>query len=663
MMKGWNQVLSVVGSLLLLVFLPFFGWAADEAELQVWTFRSGVDGWSGNGPLKHGQWPVRDQAMRLPVADKGTPSISQNELRLPADKANVIQLQVDAGSAQKCRLSFTTGVSPAINAEKTVEFDLQANAGCQDYTLDLKDLATWKDQVTSLRFEFVGARKDEELAVRRIKVFDGGKISTPLVYTTYRAGKKLAVREFRLGSLFSNDMILQRDQPVPVWGRAKPGETVTVEFAGQKKTATTTDAGKWAIVLDPMPANTTPQTMTVSPASGTPAAAKGVPAHAQPLKIENILVGDVWLCGGQSNMGGSPLENPPPANRRKELLETDYPNLRIVSMPTLHRDTPLPNDAAEDSLPWRSVKANSPPGSAVSYYFGQAVHGSQGIPVGLVYIIKAGSQVEQWMDRDTLKLIFSDEELKNSSGKRLASGLHNGMIAPILPFPIRGAIWYQGESNADNEFKYMGYYKSLPAMIRSWRNLWGRELPVLLVQLPAFDGYPTNSWSYIREAQQLTATGLPNVGLVVSFDEGDVKNLHPCNKYFIGTRLGLVARRMVYGEKVECSGPVFKAMERRNQALVLRFEHVGGGLKARGALAGFEIRGADQRWLPAKAEISARDGVSVSSPDVAQPEAVRYAWGNCPVATLFNDLDLPASPFRSDVPEALIKTVSSSGIR
>lgn len=638
-------------SLVLIASLPHLAQAADEAEHQVWQFHSTADAWGGNGPLAHAQWPVRDKALRVPAPEKGNPYIEKNELRLPADKANVVQIEVDARSARKCRIWFATGISLTMNTQKIVEFDLRPDTKL--YTLDLKSLETWKDQIANLRFEFLGAKPAEELAVYHIKVFEGDKTSTPMVYTTWRPGQKRIVSEFRLGCLFNNRMILQQHQPLPIWGRARPGEQVSVEFASQKKSTTTDATGKWQVVLEPLPASAEPRTITVT---------GSVPGHR--IELSDVLVGDVWLCGGQSNMGGSPYDNAPPAERRKELLETDYPNYRFVRMPSLHRETWLPNDATEDSFAWSSIQARQLASvSAVSYYFGQAVHASQKIPVGLIFTIKAGSQVEQWLDRQSLASIYSDEELKKiCAGTHLASGLHNGMIAPISPMPIRGAIWYQGESNANNEAMYMGYYRSLPALVRSWRNLWGKDLPVLLVQLPAFNGgYPPESWAFIREVQLFASQHLPHVGMAVTFDEGDAKNLHPANKYFVGTRLGLIARAQVYGEKIESSGPVIAAIEPKGEQLELRFEHVAGGLKARGALTGFEIRGADLKWQPARAEIVGNDCVMVSSANVKEPAAVRYAWSNAPVATLFNDIGLPASPFRSDTPVELRNTVKASG--
>lgn len=647
MMCDMGRGILVRVGLCLLIVVGFINTihAADEAEREVWSFRTAGDGWSGNGPLKHGVWPVREQAMRLSVAGKPSPYITKSELRLPAEQANVVQIQMDAGSARKCRFWFSTDVSPGENLSKMVEFDLQPNAGLQSYTLDLKDLAAWRSQVTSIRFWFIGAKEGEELSVNCVKVFDGGKISTPMAFVNYRPGQKSVVKEFRAASLFNNNMVLQRDRPAPVWGRGRPGETVTVRFAGRAKTVVANSKGQWSVVLDPMPVCGEPRNLEIS---------SPVAGHA--LSFTNVVIGDVWLCGGQSNMGGSPHDNVPPVERRKELLETDYPNLRYVAMPSLHRETPLPNDAIEESLSWRSVRADSLRGvSAVSYYFGQAVQTSQKIPIGLLFVIKAGSQIEQWMAPTTLKSLYPDAELAAiCGGSHLASGLHNGMIAPILPFPIRGAIWYQGESNADSGPRTMAYYKSLPAFIGNWRRMWGEDLPVMLVQLPRIDGYPTNSWAHIREAQLLASTHLPNVGLAVTFDEGDPKNLHPSNKYFVGTRLGLAARAIAYGEKMEYSGPLYAGMERRGKELELRFTHVGDGLKARGELEGFEICGDEGSWIPAKAAITGKDRLTVSSPAVQSSVAIRYAWCNSPKATLFNSSDLPATPFRSDTPADLM---------
>jgi len=334
--------------------------AADEAERQVWLFRNNGEAmvWTGNGPLPHGAWPVREGRLQLTASAKGNPSISKQELMLPAEQANVVQIQLDAGPAKKCRMFFATDVSPRANAQKTVEFDLKPDV--TEYTLDMKSLPAWKNQLTMLRFDFLGLKDGEAGGIKCIKVFIGEKISKPMVYTDYRPGEKQVVKEFRAGSLFNSNMVLQRDQPLPVWGRAKPSAAVTVRFAGQERKTTTDARGKWSVSLEALPASAEPRTLEIVQATET-------------LSFTNVVVGDVWLCGGQSNMGGAPQDNAPPAERRKELLETDYPNFRTVAMPGLHRETPLPNDAMEDALTWNSIRASALRGvSAVSYYFGQS---------------------------------------------------------------------------------------------------------------------------------------------------------------------------------------------------------------------------------------------------------------------------------------------------
>lgn len=638
-------------TLFLLSALSPLSHAADEAEFTVWTFPNIGTSWSGNGPLPRGTWPIKDKAMRLPVkADTNSPLvISKNETIIPADQVNVIQIRLDGASATKCQFSFTTGASAKQSPQKMVEFDLKPGTGVQNYTLDLKSLPSWKDSIASLQFSLIGAKPGEELSVEWIKALVGDKISQPMLYSEFRPGQKSEIKEFRLGALFSSDMVLQRGKPVPVWGRAKPGETVTVEFAGQKKSGVADSQGKWQVLLDSMEAQDKPQILTATGSEG---------AHR--IELTNVLVGDVWLCGGQSNMGSCPLENLPPGELRKELVDTAYPNLRYVTMPGLHRDTPASNDLNEDTLDWRQAEGTSKGMPAVGYYFGQAIHASQKVPVGLLFTIKAGSQVEQWLDKSTLNNIFTPSEFNQVCGKRLASGLFNGMVAPIMPFPIRGAMWYQGESNADNESLYMGYYKSLPALIQMWRSMWGENLPVFLAQLPRNETYPLDSWAHIREVQFLCATRLPNIGMAVSFDEGDPKNLHPNNKYYIGTRLGLAARALAYGENLEGSSPIFKLVEKKGNALEVLFEHAGSGLEFRGEPTGFEIRSNGGEWVPASAQIAGKDKLVLSSPAVNAPEAVRYAWGNSIPATLFSKEGLPASPYRSDTPTELIDKVTSS---
>lgn len=646
----WNSAAVMVA---LTVCLQLAGTSSaetrDEPEVCTWLFVTPADGWSGILGAKPGPWPVRDGLLRA-TAIAGKPLlVDKYDLRIDAAKATVVQITADAASATKGRLWFTTGVSPLVSRDKMIEFAIKPGEGFVEHSFDLAHLPTWKDDILFLRFEFLGVKPEEEVRVKRIRLLHGDTISTPVAFTTFIPGMRPTPRPFRLAALFHDNMVLQRDRPIPVWGRAPPGEPVVVRFGDNQATATADAAGRWMVSLRAEPASAKPQTLVANGASS-----------GATITLANVVVGDVWLAGGQSNMGSSPFNDPPPDDRRAELLETDYSAFRTVSIPTLNRVTPLANDACEDSFSWRPVESKSLRGvSAVGYYFGQAIHVSERIPVGLIFVIKAGSQVEQWLDHDTLHALFDDEQLQTiCGGSHLASGLHNGMVAPLGPFPIRGAVWYQGESNAAPQARCDAYAHTLPALVRSWRRTWGDDLPVCLVQLPAFDTNPPEAWALLREAQLLCSQHMPGVSLAVTFDEGDPKNLHPFNKYTIGTRLALAARADVYGEKIVAAGPRFIDMEHRDGRLRLRFDRVAEGLVARGDLAGFEVRGTDGRWQPAKAAITGTDTITLSSPEVAEPLAARYAWANAPWATLFNSVGLPASPFRSDVPRARIAAVT-----
>jgi len=610
----------------------------DEAEYRVWSFKSQADAWQG-GPLKPAmEWPVRNEALIVTADDNGRASASVSLLDIPADTANVVQVEMVAPSAKACRLLFATGASPNLSGEKTIEFALREGGAKELYNLDLKNVATWKEKVSMLRLDFTGAKPGEEIAVSSVKILLGDKISKPLSYATYQVAAKAVVKDFRLGSLFNSGMVLQRNARIPIWGRAKAGEGVEVEFLGRKVSTVAAD-GRWQVTLDPA-------------AAGGPYEMK-IHSGGETITLGDILIGDVWLCAGQSNMGDVPANSPIPEEKRQELLGTDYPGLRYVRMPTQDRSESLGNDVSEEPFKWTAAMRSSLNGfSAVSYFFGRELNASQKVPIGLIFAIKAGSQAEQWMDGRTLKTVYTPEELAQVCDRRMATGLFNGIIAPVIPFAIRGAIWYQGESNADKEALYMGYYKSLPAMIQNWRGLWKQgDFPVLLVQLPSFSGgYPPFSWAHIREAQLLASQKLPNVGMIVSFDEGDPTNLHPPNKYWVGTRLGLLARGMVYGEKVETSGPIYRSMKTKGNKVLVTFDHAGSGLVAHGPLSGFQVSGADGTKVAAQAEITGKDTLVVWSDAVANPVAVFYAWDNNPQASLFNAENLPASPFRTEAP-------------
>ncbi len=503
--------------------------------------------------------------------------------------------------------------------------------------------------------------------------------------------------------LFTDHMVLQRDQPISVWGRAAPGEKVSVKLGAAEASAETDASGTWRLKLPSQPMNATPQEMTI----------KGT----NTLVIKDILVGDVWVCSGQSNMefgmGGS-------LNANEEAAAANYSMIRHFNVQKNVQNSP--QESVEGS--WDVCNPQSVKGfTAVGYFFGRDLHKALNIPIGLVHASWGGSYAESWTTAETLlgdpdllpprqrsqaqlleyvrQLNAAVETLKPwqveaekaSSGNQaipslkskltvqvqkpwqfetnspptpevislpanpidlwaFASSRFNGMIAPLVNYPIRGVIWYQGESNAERAWQYR---KLLPALIADWRKAWGQaELPFYIVQLANFGNASANpcdsNWAELREAQDMTARNIPHCGLAVTIDVGEATNIHPTNKQAVGARLALVARAKTYGEKIEYSGPQYESMNVNGNRVILKFQHVGGGLVAKdnALLKQFAIADASRKFIWADARIEG-DTVVVSSDKVAAPAAVRYAWQNNPEGcNLYNKEGLPTAPFRTD---------------
>jgi sialate O-acetylesterase len=465
----------------------------------------------------------------------------------------------------------------------------------------------------------------------------------------------------KLPSLFADGMVLQGDLACPVWGWAGAGEEITVSIAGQKKTAKAADDGKWSLKLDPMKAGG-PHELSV--------------AGRTTLAVKDVLVGEVWVCSGQSNMEWSVNSS---ANAAEEKASATWPKIRMFTVPRKPMETPQ----AECGGSWKqALPENVGQFSAVGYFFGRELHKALDVPVGLIHTSWGGTPAEVWTSRrafeanEVLKPI-SDAwparqqayegalaKHKEAAEKARAEGkpapkapgkpwqpsvLYNGMIAPLIPYGIRGAIWYQGESNASQAKLYQTLF---PAMIRNWRDDWGQgEFPFGFVQLANFQKrheQPTESaWAELREAQ-LKTLALKNTGQAVIIDIGDAADIHPKNKQDVGKRLALWAQAQVYGKDVVYSGPVFKAMKVEGAAARLSFDHVGGGLVAKGEkLVGFAVAGEDRKFVWADAKIEGAE-IVVSSPEVAKPVAVRYAWADNPACNLYNQEGIPATPFRTD---------------
>lgn len=429
-------------------------------------------------------------------------------------------------------------------------------------------------------------------------------------------------------SLFSDNAVLQQGMRVPVWGTADDGQRVTVEFQGQK-VSTVSRNGRWMVHLAPLKAGG-PFTMTIR--SGD-----------QTVELKNILVGEVWVCSGQSNMAWTIKACGDPATVAPN--PTD-PMLRLYTVP--RNDMPR-----EPKASWQEAGPDTVAAfSAVGYFFGKHLRDHLKVPVGLINSSVGGTPAEAWTSRTVLRSI---PELKTviedaAQKKRRISYLYNGMIAPLQPYAIKGVIWYQGESNAARAYEYRTLF---PAMIRNWREAWGQgDFPFLFVQLAPYGRQPAtmaeSAWAELREAQLLTSLTVPNTAMAVITDVGDCNDIHPKNKKPVGERLGLAARAIAYGEKIVYSAPVYKSAKVVGNEVVIGFDCKGTCLApVKGELKGFVICGEDRKFVPAKAEVR-KCGVVVWSPDVPKPVAVRFGWENCPDLNLFSKEGLPVSPFRTD---------------
>ena len=480
----------------------------------------------------------------------------------------------------------------------------------------------------------------------------------------------------RLADIFTDGMVLQRDKPVAIWGEAEPGEEVTVAFAGQEKNTKADASGSWSLRLDPMPASAESRTLTVYTSIGS---------HQS--TIGNILVGEVWIAGGQSNMQFF-LRN---AKEAPDVLPTlNNPMIRFYTVPRMEGFETNPPPSAQ-WLPASGKAAET--FSAVAWFFAADIQKRLGIPVGVVSCNLGASFCEAWMSAEQLRKVpslayladqydqqlkkydpeevkaFKEEEKKwlvadrktrgprpqsppNPYSRKVGTALYRTMLSRIIPFTVRGAIWYQGEGNA-NDLRGYEYRTLFPALIQSWREEFQNpDMPFYFVQIAPFEWLGDKKggtlWAELREAQLLTWKNTPNTGMVVPADWGEKADIHPKHKQPVGERLARFARRDCYGESDLCvSGPIYRSSEKKNGTIVVSFDHLGKGLEARGALEGFEICGEDRNFLPVEARIEGNT-VVVSSGDVASPVAVRYDWKNWFVPTLFNVDGLPASPFRTD---------------
>jgi len=480
-----------------------------------------------------------------------------------------------------------------------------------------------------------------------------------------------AFADFKTGPLFTNNMVLQRDKPVAIWGTAKPGEPVSVRFAGQKKSGVADADGKWVVTLDPMPASSSPQAMQI---------VSKVNGEHKKLELFKVLVGEVWFAGGQSNMarGLSKLES------SKELLNSgkaDIPGLNLFAMPViineLDADTPIKG--------WQECsRESSAQFSAVAWHFANALKKKfKDVPVGVILSARGGTPAEAWIDKtfaadckpftvyagavdrfykrtyksfDEYKAAYiksrkdKKPEPKGPYWSKRAGGLYSNMIAPLVPYAVRGVIWYQGEGNSARAYDYRTI---LSKLISNWRRDFNDpKLPFLVVQLTGFGlgNKKAPTWAVVRDSQAYVADNDPNVGIIPIPELGEKKDIHPRYKQPVGERLARYARGMVYGDDIQYTGPSYDSVAFSNGNALITLKNSEGLVVKGDAIHGFTIAGKDKKFVAATAEL-VNGKIQVSSPDVTAPTAVRYHWTNWiepSEVNLFNGAALPLAPFRTD---------------
>lgn len=489
-----------------------------------------------------------------------------------------------------------------------------------------------------------------------------------------------------LPAVFADEMVLQRGVRAPVWGKGEPGEVVTVRIQDQKHKVTADKWGRWEVRLDRMRAGG-PHELIVS--------------GENTLTFENVLVGEVWIAAGQSNMR---MRVERSANAEAEIAAANYPRLRVCKVRAKTAQEPQYTIECK----WeRATPETAGVFTAVGYFFARAIQRELDVPVGIIDASWGGTRAEGWMSREAIetnpafwglveewrekiaawdpleaerinkKLLAEWEtaceearakgeeeprkpwpERSPATYKNRPSNIYNGMVHPLMPFATRGVIWYQGESNA---YAPQVYRTMFPALIDDWRENWEQgDFPFLFVQLASYHAVepePTeSSWAEVREAQ-LDALARPNTAMAVAIDIGDADDIHPKNKQEVGRRLALAALAKVYMRELVYSGPVFDLMRVEGDRIRLTFWHVGSGLEANDGeeLRCFSIAGADGKFVWAEAQIEG-DTVVVSSEEVSEPVAVRYAWQDNPgEVNFYNKEGLPASPFRTDDWEGISK--------
>jgi len=509
--------------------------------------------------------------------------------------------------------------------------------------------------------------------------------------------------ELKVAAIFGDNMVLQQQMAVPIWGWTTSNAEVIVKFSGQTKTTRADADGKWLVKLDKLKMSAEPQTLVVQArelepfdsASVTNAAAltnelSGL-IHARPTEsglqitavestttktFTNILVGEVWLASGQSNMekpiGNQPGQKPT-FNAEAELAAANYPNIRIFKVEKTLAATPQKD--LSKFKPWQECNSNSLDSisfSAAAYFFGRELHTNLNVPVGLVESSWGGTRIEPWTPPVGFEMVVSQKRFAatqinaiNKIPNTKPTAIYNAMIAPLAGFALRGALWYQGESNlmgTNQDNDYLEYADKMAALVGGWRAIWHEgDFPFYFVQIAPFKYYGAktrraNSPEMLPEfwtLQSQAARRIKHTGMAVTTDlVNNLDDIHPRDKSTVGHRLALLALDETYEKEVVSEGPVFDEMKISGAKIIVEFAHAHGGLISRDGqpLTWFTIAGADGKFVPAEAKITGKETVEVSSADVKQPTAVRFAWNEIAQPNLCNAAGLPAEPFRTDSP-------------
>jgi sialate O-acetylesterase len=499
-------------------------------------------------------------------------------------------------------------------------------------------------------------------------------LKTPLLVASILSlGISALEADVTLPNIFGDHMVLQREQANPVWGKADSGEQITVSIDGQSHKTKADKNGDWRVKLNAMEASAEPKVLQIS----------GLKTQ---VSISDVLVGEVWICSGQSNMQW-PLINT--NNGAVEIAAANHPEIRLISVP------PVGTQDAQDNFDgaWAVCSPGSAAHfSAVGYLFGSRIHSALGVPVGLIDNAWGGSAAEAWVPRSVLEADGHYTELLHSwdekvaaytdeihatkvaefkawqaagkpkpakrgprdlrSGQHRPGNLFNGVLNPTIGYGMRGVIWYQGENNAGRAYQYRALF---PLMITTWRDLWQQgDFPFYWVQLAdCFKESPEprdSTWAELREAQSMALT-LPNTGQAVIIDVGEGRNIHPRDKTTVANRLVRLALANDYGYQIDAQSPRYASMLVKGSAIALTFDHVSSqGLYTFDVMypIGFAIAGADKVFVKADAKIIGKNKVLVSNANVSNPVAVRYAWANNPEANLQGRNGLPVTPFRTD---------------